>query len=492
MTARNIVFPNSYFDSVVLMRTAATLGARPGVRAASLLMATEPNRQVLADAGLLAAEAGAAGPNDLIVAVDCDDDLVDSVLAAAGELLEDRPAVVPGDLPAPRTLAAVADTADLAVISTPGRYAAAEALKALRLGLHVFLFSDNVDVRDEVRLKRYAHERGLLVMGPDCGTAILNGVPLAFANVVRPGRIGLVSASGTGLQQVSTLLDAWGAGVSQVLGVGGRDLSADVGGLSTLDALDALAADPGTDVIVLISKPPAPSVADLVLRRASGLGKPVVATFLGGAASVAGVTVVSTLDEAAGAALRLALGVTPPAALRRDVVRPANRRLLRALFAGGTFACEARAILGPVLGEVASAVERYLPGTPPVLPDSHLILDLGDDAFTVGRPHPMIDPTSRLDFLRAAAADPETAVVLLDVVLGHGAGPDPAGALAPAIAAMTPQVVAFVVGTAGDPQGLAEQQRKLTDAGAMVARSSTEAAQLAGEHLTEAAMGAAS
>jgi len=510
---RSMVHPNSYFDSVVLMRVAAEVGSRPGVRIASLIMGTEANQQVLAEASLLTDEGRAAGPNDLVIAVDGDDSAVDEALAAAQDALRDRSAAsgTTGGETAPirpRTIARAADGANLALISTPGRYAAAEAMKALRLGLHVFLFSDNVPLEHEVALKQYARARGLLVMGPDCGTAILNGAPLGFANEVRRGRIGLIGASGTGLQQVSSLIDAWGAGVSQVIGVGSRDLYEEVGAVSMLTALDALAADPGTDVIVLISKPPAASVAELVLKRAAGTGKPVVVNFLGaslerpeGAAEMA---VVPTLEEAAKEAVRLASGRqvdTEPvrgvdAADRMSEVGR-GRWLLRALLAGGTFAYEANLLLEPRLGEIAGSVDRYVPGTPPALPEQHLVLDLGDDEFTVGRPHPMIDPTARLEFISAAAEDPTTAVILLDVVLGYGAAPDPAGDLAPAVAEATgrshgPVVVAFVVGTAGDSQGLAAQKQKLADAGAVLAESSTHAALLVAELLTTAKLGAAS
>ncbi|MBO0873755.1 MAG: hypothetical protein J2P19_10205, partial [Pseudonocardia sp.] len=361
------------------------------------------------------------------------------------------------------------------------------------------LFSDNVPVEQEVRLKRYAHRHGLLVMGPDCGTAIVNGVPLGFANEVCRGEVGLIGASGTGLQQVSSLLDTWGVGMSQVIGVGSRDLSQEVGAISMLDALDALAADPATRVIGLVSKPVAAPVAHRVLRRAARAGKPAVVAFLGADVQDLpeagdGTVAVSTLEAAAGALLRLATGGPPPPGPVHDTLTLASglggrRRLLRALYAGGTFAHEAVFLLEGSLGTIARSVDRYVPGAPPGLPGRHLVLDLGDDQFTVGRPHPMIDPTVRTEFIRAAAADPETAVIVLDVVLGHGAAPDPAGDIAPAIAEATrvpggPLVVAFVVGTAADVQALAAQQRRLTDAGAVLALDSTDAARLAGELLS--------
>src|SRR4051794_13249272 len=493
MPVRCLVRPGAYFDSVVLMRIAAQLGSRPGVRAASLVMATAPNKDVLASAGLLAADAEGAGANDLVVAIDAADDAADEALAAAEEALSARadamPAAGDGEPRRARTLAEAADGAGLAIISTPGRYAAAEALKALRLGMNAFVFSDNVPLEGEVELKREAHERGLIVMGPDCGTAIVGGVPLGFANEVRPGDIGLIGASGTGLQQVSSLVDRWGAGVSQVIGVGSHDLGAAVGAVSMLDALDALAADPATKVLGLVSKPPDAEVAERVLSRAAASGKPVVAAFLGADPDGApgGVTMVGTLEEAARLLVRASTGAEPPGAATDSPAASAprgERRLLRGLYAGGTFAYEAGLLLEPRLGEISADADPPTADRPAELPDAHLILDLGDDRFTVGRPHPMIDPAVRLHMLRAAGDDPRTAVILLDVVLGHLAADDPAGDLAPVIAEIAgrsdaPAIVCFVVGTDADPQGRARQERALREAGALLAPSSSAAAALA-------------
>jgi FdrA protein len=504
MAVGSVARANSYFDSVVLMRVASELGARPDVRTASLVMATEANKEVLAAAGLLTDESRNAGPNDLVIAVDGEETAVQAAFVAAEEALRgERTSPGAGDStasPPPRTLVGAGDGANLALISTPGRYATAEALKALRSSMHVFLFSDNVPVEDEVLLKQEAQRRGLLVMGPDCGTAVLNGVPLGFANQLRHGGVGLVGASGTGLQQVSSLIDTWGSGISQVIGVGSRDLSEEVGGLSMLAALDALAADPATEVIGLVSKPPAAPVAEKVLQQAAAGGKPVVVAFLGAdlESPSDSVVVVPTLEEAAMAVIRLGTGTPAPAAPTHAAGRLAagldgGRRLLRGLYAGGTFAYEAGLLLEPLLGHIDHTVDDGPPGS---LPERHVILDLGDDRYTVGRPHPMIDPSTRVEYLRSAIRDPGSAVIVLDVVLGHAAGPDPAGALAGVVAEATsrpggPVVVAFVVGTAADPQGLAGQERTLAEAGAVLARSSTDAARLAAGVLTTATEGLA-
>ncbi|MGW4042555.1 acyl-CoA synthetase FdrA [Streptomyces sp. NPDC004721] len=490
----NSVRRDAYADSVALMRAAQHLTGLAGIDAASLVMATEPNLRLLADAGLLTDEGRAARPADLVVAlrgtVEAVEHALDEVPALLDQPAQDaQPGLGVGEM-VPRALVEADPATSLALISTPGPYAAAEALKALRLGMHAFVFSDNVPLAQEIRIKQEAHRQGLLAMGPDCGTSLLDGIPLGFTNALRPGRIGLIGASGTGLQQVSCLLDAAGEGVRQMIGTGGRDLSAEVGARTTLDALDLLDADPGCALIVLVSKPPAPDVAERVLARAARADKPVVAAFLGPdrAASRGRVTVVGTLRDAARAVLT-ALGATPPPAWTPPSVSPGRGRHLRALYAGGTFAYEARQLLP----DAVTAVRPFAPGGEISLLARHLVLDLGDDAYTAGRPHPMIDPTVRAAHLRAALHDPNTAAVVLDVVLGHGAGPDPAAALAAELdrvpASERPPVLAFVVGTERDPQGTATQRSRLTQAGAHLAPTSTDAAEWAVALIGSAAHG---
>jgi FdrA protein len=487
------VFHNTYRDSVELMRIASEVEHLPGVARAGIMMATPANRAVLAEAGLWDRTADEAGPSDLIVAVSTADE------AAATAALERAAAVLAGSVREEhadhraRSAATLRDAlaelpdANLALISTPGPYATAEALKALKRGLHVFLFSDNVPVADEIELKRLALRKNLLVMGPDCGTAIIDGVPLGFANVIRRGRIGLIGASGTGLQQVSCLIDRLGEGVSHVIGVGGRDLDERVGGLMALAALRRLAADDATSVIVLISKPPAPAVAQRVLARSRECGKPVVVNFLGGDgawAEASGVTPALTFEEAALRAVALARGVSPDrlslddggeegAEVRR--VRPApGQDTVCGLYCGGSLAGEATLVLRRLLGDARAK--------------RHSIIDLGADEYTVGRPHPMIDPRLRNEHIVDAARRPQVAVILLDVVLGLNAHPDPAGALLPALeearregerAGREVAFVASVCGTPADPQDLRRQEACLVGAGVFLARSNAQAVRLA-------------
>jgi succinyl-CoA synthetase alpha subunit len=361
------------------------------------------------------------------------------------------------------------------MVSVPGQYATIEALDALGRGVSVMLFSDNVPVEDEVRLKELAAEADLLVMGPDCGTAVVAGVAFGFANVVRRGSVGLVAASGTGAQQLMALLDAGAVGVSHCLGVGGRDLSAAVGGRSTRQALAALDADPDTSSIIVVSKPPAPEVLVDLERYAAGLATPVHWAILG-----AGRPDLTAATEAALAAM----GADPPSwpSWEGAAQHPVGG-YLRGLFCGGTLADEAMLLASGQLGGIRSniplAPELALGAD--LRADDHLVIDFGDDTLTRGRPHPMIDPSLRLERVAAEAADPLCGVLLLDLVLGHGAHPDPAPELAAAIRAARETagrdlpVVVSLTGTTGDPQGLSRSAEALQQAGAAVFLSNAQA-----------------
>jgi succinyl-CoA synthetase alpha subunit len=500
MASANKIFRNLYRDSVSLMQISARIAKTPGVAQAQAVMASENNLALLREAGLLNG-AVEAGPNDVLLVVQADSQpTVDAALADAEAALNEKPSLSSGDArqqEPPRSLEMGIETmpgANLALISTPSDYAASETMKALRLGLSVMLFSDNVALADEIRLKRYAREHDLIVMGPDCGTAIINGVPLGFANAVRRGEIGVVGASGTGLQQVTCLIDRLGKGVSQAIGTGGHDLHRDVGGISMLQGVQALAADPATKLLVLISKPPAKEVADRILAAARESGKPVVVNFLGAdPKAIAGgnIRAAKTLEDAAMAAVALADGKEPaPRAGASDsaVPKPAKgQRYVRGLYSGGTFCFEAAMLTSEALKPVFSntPVGAAAPLENVWRSQGHTLLDLGDDVFTRGRPHPMIDHRLRNERILAEAADPETAVILVDVVLGTGSHADPAGELAPVIARVRagagpkPVFVGFVCGTERDPQNLSAQEAKLREADLMLASSNAEAVRLA-------------
>jgi FdrA protein len=529
----------AYHDSIVLMQLQAALAKLPGVRDAGAVMGTRENVALLAASGLHLDTASATGlpefgPEDLVIVVQADDE--DAAIRALGQiddLLAERRRDGAEEF-RPRSLDSALErlpSASWALVSVPGRFAAAVARDALERGLHVFLYSDNVEPADEVSLKREAATRGLLLMGPDCGTAIINGTGFGFTNRVRRGAIGLIGASGTGLQAISCRIHALGGGVSQALGTGGRDLHADVGAITARQAMSLLSRDPETEVIVIVSKPPDEAVAHTLMSAAREAGKPVIVHFLdhippAGAGKTIPVRFATSLSECAELAVRLAGSDAPPgirsepsqptptepapsepapsepAVLARDRREPvsgaAGGRYLRGLFAGGTLALEATRVARAFLPSVHSNVslERVSPLADPTRSREHTILDLGADEFTVGRLHPMMDNELRLRRIAQETEDTETGVILLDVVLGDGAHPDPAAELAPAIELARSETdiefAMIVIGTEDDPQDLAAQIDRLTEAGARVFADTSEAVRFAARRLgAEAASSAA-
>ena len=490
----------AYFDSVILMQLQRSLAELPGVEDAGVVMGTEANLELLEQTGLLVDEVKAVKADDLVLVVKAKDAKTAlDALAQVDELVAARRSREgAGEDFLPKSL----ESADKnlpgtkwVLISVPGRYAAGVSREALRLGKHVFLYSDNVTIDEEIELKTSAAEKGLLVMGPDCGTAIINGVGLGFANQVRSGSIGMVAASGTGLQQVSVRIHQLGGGLTHALGTGGRDLSSKVGGLTARMALDLLDRDAETRVIVLVSKPPDKSAADEILAYARELSKPVVVNFIGyqtALQEVDNLLFTSTFDDTAAAAVALDGDLEVPETAEKislDGFKP-DQRFLRGLYSGGTLAYEALLILDRYLPAVYSNVpiNKELKLENSLVSQEHSIVDLGEDEFTVGRLHPMMDNELRIKRLEMEAEDPEVALILLDVVLGHGSHPDPASELGPAIKAAKEtaskakrrlDVLITLSGTDLDPQGLANQQKVLEKAGAQVFLSSDRAVRYA-------------
>lgn len=484
MIDRVIPYRGRYGDSVSLMLASRKATTIEGVEEASAVSATPVNLELLRRSGF-SVDVRRPRAQDILLAVRARDEAaIDAAIAAFEAALEATAAPVPAAARAPApTITAAARRhrdANLAVISVPGHAAAAECTRALAAGLNVFCFSGGFDRATERELKQLALERDLLMLGPECGTAILAGVGVGFSNALAPGPVGIVGASGTGIQQVSCLLDAAGVGVSHAIGVGGRDLSAEVGGLMTLRALDLLAADDRTRVIVVIAKSPALGVAQAVAAKLAASGKPGIVCFPGFAAGLPGVRIAATLEQAARLAAQ-ALGTDLP---REEVTAPPARAgLVRGLFCGGTLRDEAAAILAESLG----------PGRAPVSLDREprsddgrdALIDYGSEALTAGRPHPMIDPSLRDAGIEREGLDERVAVLLADVVLGRGSHPDPAAQLAGALERVRaarsdpPLTVVSLCGAANDTQGLERSAELLRGAGAVVVRSNAAAARLA-------------
>ena len=509
MVVKTIVRKNEFYDSVLLMRIMEEANKLRGVTQAAVLMATELNKELLRDMNLLTEEVRVASPNDFVIAIKAKNkDEADEVIGEIENMLRTKQAEAMGEY-FPKTLSSALEMmsdANLVVVSVPGEFASREAQRAMEKGLHVFLFSSNVTVVEELALKQFAREKGLLMMGPDCGTAIINSVVLGFGNILSKGPIGIVAAAGTGIQQVSTIIHRLGSGVSHALGTGGRDLSQEIGGITTIDGIKYLEQDDKTEVILLISKPPSQKVSQKVLETAKQCEKPIIINFLGiETANMESADVIPavTLEDAAYKAVAIAKGEEPREGAftfpRNQILSIASgefvklmpeQKYIRGLFSGGTLCYESLIILKELNGNVYSnkpltANFRLLDTRTSQM---HACIDMGAEEFVLGRPHPMIDPTLRKQRILREARDPRTGTVLLDIVLGYGSHPDPAGALAPVIAQAKREaekdgrylpIVASVVGTELDPQHLEEQEEKLKETEVVVLPSNAQATRMA-------------
>lgn len=491
-----VIKKNLYQDSVNLMLLTNYLSEMDNINQVSIMMGTPANKDIFKGSGLYTAELDTANPNDLCIVADASDkEMVDQLILEVDSFLANQSSTSKEkSISVVRTWEMAENklpNADLAVISIAGEYAASEANKALDRNLHVFLFSDNVSLDDELQLKRRAEEKGLLVMGPDCGTGIFSGVPIAFANVIEEGNIGVVGASGTGIQEVTSIIGRLGGGISHAIGTGGRDLSAEIGGITTIRGLQMLNADPETDVIVFISKPPAPEIREKVIEEFKKLHKPVVAVFMGDRPQKQhdNVYYTWTLRDTALKALELAEKNQTTADQLvadhkelRDMKKNPEQLHVKGFYCGGTLALEAAMILREAFD--LHAVNEHPEGI--MLDDQGFeVIDFGDDAYTKGRAHPMIDPTYRMEKVKEAAADPKTAIILLDNVIGYGAHDNVAGILAPVIQKAKAErniiFITSVTGTGLDPQVYEDQVKKLKESGAIVADSNAQATALAVE-----------
>lgn len=502
---------NTYYDSVTLMLITKEVEKIEGVHKALVGMGTDLNKELAENLAISNDEIKSLKADDFFVTVEADEDLeIDNVMAKIDELLSERREEAGSDYMPPTLRSALnhQSGSNMVLISIPGEYAAEEARNALNNDLNVLLFSDNVSLKDERELKELACEKGLLMMGPDCGTAIINNVPLAFANVIEKGNIGVVGASGTGIQEVTTLIDSLGEGISQAIGTGGRDLHDEIGGLMMLQGIEALKNDPDTKVLVLISKPPSEKIAEKVIEAVKDTDKPVIVNFLGGDRELVekhGLHGAISLEDTARKAVALLRGQDVEdfqgfdksmdeinEIVEKEVGKLGpKQKYLRGLYTGGTLADEAMQILSKDLGNIYSNI--------PLNPDyrledvmvsqDHTCIDFGEDEFTVGRPHPMIDPSTRAGRLAEEGQDEEVALVLMDFVIGYGAHEDPIGEMLDSLASAKKSmedkggylpVIASICGSENDPQDLAECKERLEEAGVVVMPSNAQAVRLAG------------
>ncbi|RAP34285.1 hypothetical protein DID77_01590 [Candidatus Marinamargulisbacteria bacterium SCGC AG-439-L15] len=471
MGKRSFSQKNTYYDSITLMALSQKLRQEPGVTDVQIAMGTDHNKELLQEMGFDDAHLLSAGAQDLLIGVIGDNNVleglsIENILA----LLQAPDSETSGtDQKHYASLEAFVSTqkktqkkADLALISVPGDYAAREAFKSLDAGLNIMMFSDNVSLEAEKKLKTKALEKGLFMMGPDCGTAIINGVGLGFANAVKAGPVGIVGASGTGIQEVCCLLDDFGIGISHAIGTGGRDLHQEIGGIMAAKGLQFLNEDPQTELICLISKPPHPEVAQALITQLEAYKKPSVICFLGDTTvhnTSPNITCCVTLTDTA-LALVTHYQNNPKFS---ELQLPETLKLtgkIAGLFCGGTLCSEAKQILG----------------------EGHLLIDYGDDEYTKGRPHPMIDPSLRADALLEIGADPQVSGILLDFVLGYGSHSDPVSAITDSIKQLRQQrqlpIFASVTGTDQDPQNKTKQENALKALGVIVAPSNAIAAKM--------------
>ncbi|WP_346938656.1 acyl-CoA synthetase FdrA [uncultured Clostridium sp.] len=491
-----VIEKNSYQDSINLMLLTNLINTLEGVTKCSIMMGTDANKDIFRNSGLSTAEVESAAPSDMVIAVETSDEkVVENVLNETNKFLNDLAVKKKKDkIESVTNLESALEEmpdANLALFSIPGEYAADEIEKALDKGLNVFSFTDNVSLEDEVRLKKKAHEKGLLLMGPDCGTGVISSIPIAFTNVVRPGNIGIVGASGTGIQEVTTIIDRLGGGVVHAIGTGGRDLSEDVNAITVRDAILGLEYHDPTDVIVVISKPPAKKVRDEIVELLQSVTKPVVAIFLGEKPEhhEGNVYLAHTLEETAKIAVDLANNRPVKLNYLEDIEHElkttlAPNKTVKGLYSGGTLAAEAGMLISEAL-ELGGLIKKegYILNA-----NGYEVMDLGDDMYTQGKPHPMIDPEVRINKIREYAKDENTGVILLDCVLGYGSHPDMAGALSGAIkeAIQTAKedgrglyFVATVCGTEKDPQSYEESVKILKECGVLVEDSNAKAVRLA-------------
>lgn len=494
---RTLVKKGSYQDSVVLMLLTNKISSLEGVNKVSIMMGTPANKDIFKAGGMETPELMAASSNDMVMVIDSDlENIEEIVLRETDDFLNNQSAKAKTGKEDKtvksweQALNQLPD-ANLAVISIAGAYAAMEADRALDENLNVFMFSDNVSLEDEVRLKEKAHEKGLLVMGPDCGTGIIHGTPIAFANYVDKGKIGIIGASGTGIQELTTIIDRLGEGVSNAIGTGGRDLNAAVGGITMLDAINVLEQDPSVEVMIIASKPPAKQVRDKIVKRLESIEKPVVTLFLGEKPETHEKDFYHayTLDEAARIAVKLvrneSIEFEDTLIEHDDKFEKEDNKTIKAYYSGGTLAYEAAILLKDTLKLSAGSEvkEGYILNV-----QGHEVIDLGDDKYTQGKPHPMIDASTRIEYMKEAANDKSTGVILFDIVLGYGSHEDMAGELSKGIKALQEKAkaenrklffVTTICGTKKDKQGFDAQKKQMEDLGVIVCESNKIAVEMA-------------
>lgn len=494
---KNLIISNKYYDSATLMLLTNQIKENLNLKTneISVMMGTEMNKKIMENSDLLNEIGKGANSGDILIGIKSALDnqkilnMVDSLLNQEidnknSEQLEIN-SVDDG-------IKNYKDT-NFAVVSLPGSYAAREVKKLLKAKKHVLLFSDNIDIKDEIELKDLAIENDLLMMGPDCGTAIIKGVGLGFSNRVNKGSIGIVAASGTGLQEVATIISNNSGGISYAFGTGGRDIKESVGGRMMLYCLDLLIKDEETETIVIVSKPPSKNVIEKIINKVKNIKKPVVACFLGEDISVlqsTNIVLCETLEETAIKVLELN-GIKYSDSFDMDKIlkmisSDKKNGYIRGVYCGGTLAYEALLMLEKqnieIYSNLSKCEERRLKVNDKSLYNT--ILDMGEDEYTVGKPHPMINSSSRNEQLLKEAEDESVGIIIADIELGYGANDfaaDELGETIKQIKTMRSDLVFIVVicGSKQDYQDYNLKKNLLIMSGAIVVNSNAQGVRLA-------------
>ena len=499
MINKLIVEKNRYVDSVTLMQVRAKAMKIAGAVIAEVQMATPANIDILKE---LEFEVPTdAGSNDLVCGIRAEnEEAAEKILKVIDGVLNHR--VESDENYTSLDEINFAETGyNLAQISLPGEYAAKEAQKAMEYGCDVFIFSDNVSIEEERALKEYGHAHGKLVMGPDCGVGLSDGVCLGVGSIVKKGNVGIVGASGSGSQEVACVIEKCGYGVTEIIGTGGRDLAKEIGGITMMDGIRRLENDPETKVIVLVSKLADTQVMEEILAFADNMTKPVVAVFLGGNKKMYEghrVIGVMNLEEAGLKAVELLTGKKEhlgysdaelEAIANREIEKlHMNQKYFRGLFCGGTFTEESLIYFNQHNTEnqlYTNLNNRYATQLEDAeTSKGHTILDLGAENFTEKAPHPVFEPSLRVDRLKKELEDPDVAVVMIDFITGPAVAEDPFSDLAAVAreANSSDRHITFigaVCGSEEDPQNVTEMSKLLRDSGFIVTGSNYQSTKLA-------------
>ena len=439
----NIIKKNFFRDSVQMMQFSQQLKDEQGVIDAAIVMSTVLNKNTLKNMNLLTEDGISATENDTLISINCqDENSLSNAIQKAEQLLTSISAKAKNEF---TSLASALDTfsdANIASLSIPGQFVKEMATELINKQLNLFVFSDHVPLEDEIYLKNLALENNVLFMGPEAGTSILNGTVFGFGNRVRKGSIGIIGASGTGIQESSTMIDLFGEGISHGIGVGGRDLRNDIGGMMTMKAMEIFENDPNTKAVLLVSKPVDNYIRNKIINKINNFSKKNYVLCLIGDNENSVDTAKIKFSKSIQMSVLKILKLLDDNVYKKtkDVVRNQindsiklseslskdlneGQKFIRGFFAGGTLCYESKIILEQMIGKIYSNLssddEYSIKGN--VSSKENTLIDFGEEEFTSARPHPIIDPLLRRNRILEDANDPNVGVIIIDIICGINA-----------------------------------------------------------------------